>query len=82
LRVLCEGGGELAGEWIRCDRADELIFFIAPKILGGDARPAVGGRGWTLATAPGWVWEETRRVGGDLLVRAVREAGGQRCLRD
>lgn len=72
LRVLCEGGGELAGEWLRANQANELIIFIAPKILGGTGLPAIAGPGWRLAAAPIWRWTLLQRVGDDLMVRLVR----------
>jgi len=39
--VLVEGGGELAGGLLAGRLVDELHWFAAPAILGGDARPAV-----------------------------------------
>jgi diaminohydroxyphosphoribosylaminopyrimidine deaminase / 5-amino-6-(5-phosphoribosylamino)uracil reductase len=44
ISILCEGGGELAGSLVDKDLADEAIFFIAPKILGGE-RFSVAGKG-------------------------------------
>ena len=82
LRVVCEGGGELAGEWLRLNRVDELFLFIAPKVLGGTGIPAVAGPGWRLAAAPVWRWSDLQRVGDDLMVRLVRGSGGNRCLPD
>ena len=42
--VLVEGGGELAAELLFNGLVDKLVFFYAPKILGGKgSRPAVGG---------------------------------------
>lgn len=72
LRVLCEGGGELAGEWLRRNLVDEWCLFVAPKILGASGFPAVSGAGWRLARAPIWHWAETRRVGDDLMIRMIR----------
>ena len=36
VNILAEGGGEIAGSLFDEDLADEVMFFIAPKILGGD----------------------------------------------
>ena len=72
LRVLCEGGGELAGEWLRLNRVYELILFVAPKILGGAGVSGVAGSGWRLAAAPIWRWSILQRVGDDLMARLVR----------
>lgn len=72
LHVLCEGGGELAEGLIRSGTADELLLFVAPRVLGGHrAVPAVGGQGWLLAKAPGFVIESCERVGSDLVIRAM-----------
>ncbi|MFA5974641.1 MAG: bifunctional diaminohydroxyphosphoribosylaminopyrimidine deaminase/5-amino-6-(5-phosphoribosylamino)uracil reductase RibD [Elusimicrobiota bacterium] len=44
--LLVEGGGELHASFLEEKAADEVIWFIAPKILGGlQAKPAIGGRG-------------------------------------
>lgn len=42
--LLVEGGGELAAEMLRSGAVDKLVWFVAPRILGGaGSRPAVGG---------------------------------------
>ncbi len=42
--LLIEGGGELAASALRCCAVNKVVFFIAPKILGGrNSRPVVGG---------------------------------------
>jgi len=71
LHVLCEGGGVLAEELVRLRLADAYWFFIAPRFLGGRGVPVLGGSGWPLADAPLLKLEEVRRVGGDVLIRAV-----------
>jgi diaminohydroxyphosphoribosylaminopyrimidine deaminase/5-amino-6-(5-phosphoribosylamino)uracil reductase len=40
--VLLEGGGTLAAAWLRAGLVDELHWFVSAKLLGGDARPALG----------------------------------------
>jgi len=46
MRVLVEGGGEVAASLLADRLVDEVHFFIAPIILGGKAAvPAIGGRG-------------------------------------
>lgn len=69
LHVLCEGGGKLAGALLRAGLVDELQLFVAPKLLGGDAAPAVAG-GWPLAAAPQFAIRTVERLGPDLLIRA------------
>lgn len=47
--VLVEGGAELHASILEADLADELMLYIAPKIIGGvDAKPVVGGCGVEL----------------------------------
>lgn len=70
MQVLCEGGGELAAALIRGGLADEMRWFIAPRLLGGGSRPAVGGAGWPLACAPELCFRTVARAGADLVVHA------------
>jgi diaminohydroxyphosphoribosylaminopyrimidine deaminase / 5-amino-6-(5-phosphoribosylamino)uracil reductase len=75
MHVICEGGGELASDLVRCRCADELIFFVAPVVLGGRTSvPAVGGEGWSLAVAPRYRIVDCVRTGDDVMVRAVPAA--------
>lgn len=74
LRVLCEGGAEVAASLLDARAADELLFFYAPRILGGrSAVPAVGGAGRRLDAALGYRITETWMAGGDVAVRARPE---------
>jgi len=41
-RVLVEGGPALATAMLRAGLVDRLAWFVAPRILGGDARAALG----------------------------------------
>jgi diaminohydroxyphosphoribosylaminopyrimidine deaminase/5-amino-6-(5-phosphoribosylamino)uracil reductase len=70
LHVLCEGGAELAASLLRERLVDELVLFVAPRVLGGAARSGVGGEGWSLGAAPRLEFLEVGRVGGDILIRA------------
>lgn len=59
--LLVEGGGELAASLWREELVDELHWFLAPKLIGADGVPALGGLGLrALAEA---------RTLGDLRVR-------------
>ncbi len=42
-RVLLEGGGELATAFLRADLIDRVAWFHAPRIIGAEGLPAVGG---------------------------------------
>lgn len=78
LHVLCEGGGELTESLIRAGLADELVFFVAPKIIGGgEAHSAVKGVGWPLGKGPELDFLECRKSGPDILIRARPRAGRQ-----
>lgn len=48
--VLVEGGGEIHAYMLDHRLADELVLYIAPKVVGGPAKSWVGGKG--LASLP------------------------------
>ena len=70
--ILVEGGGELAAALMRASLVDEVHWFLAPTLLGGDAHAALGalsiGR---LAQAPQLADIHVRRVGRDVWVRGT-----------
>lgn len=68
LRVLCEGGGILAGELIRADLVDELCVFVSPVLIGGSVG-AMGKTQWPLRQAPRFRLRESRLVGQDQFLR-------------
>ena len=68
LRVLCEGGGILAGEWIQAGLADELRVFLSPMLIGGPVG-ATGLTQWRLNQAPRFELLESKPVGKDLFLR-------------
>ena len=71
MRVLCEGGTELAAALIAENLVDEYIFFVAPCIVGGQTAPTpVGGRGWPIEAQRKLIWTGVERCGRDLLLRA------------
>ncbi|MGB2629694.1 MAG: bifunctional diaminohydroxyphosphoribosylaminopyrimidine deaminase/5-amino-6-(5-phosphoribosylamino)uracil reductase RibD [Candidatus Omnitrophota bacterium] len=71
VNVMVEGGGELAGSLVDENMVDEVMFFIAPKILGG-AFSSVKGRGVkNIASAIELNGVEVKRIGTDILVRGV-----------
>jgi diaminohydroxyphosphoribosylaminopyrimidine deaminase/5-amino-6-(5-phosphoribosylamino)uracil reductase len=73
MNLLCEGGGELAGQLVREDLVDAYEFFVAPKLLGGRGVPVIGGSGWSLKDAPEIKFVGSRTVGRDIWLRAVRK---------
>jgi len=85
LDVLVEGGPTVHGAFLQAGLVDAVQLYMAPKLLGGDALPAVGGRGaqtldesWIL-TAP-----RVRTLGADVLYEAYMAASWEemtmRCL--
>ncbi|HWR59317.1 MAG TPA: bifunctional diaminohydroxyphosphoribosylaminopyrimidine deaminase/5-amino-6-(5-phosphoribosylamino)uracil reductase RibD [Thermodesulfovibrionales bacterium] len=68
--VMIEGGSSLNAHALEESIVDKVMFFIAPKIMGGrESFPAVGGRtSRNLAEAYRLRDVATRRVGDDLLV--------------
>ncbi len=67
-RVLVEGGGRLAAGLLKAGLVDDLYWFRAPKIIGGDGRPAVADLGLdALAAGPGFARVGLETMGGDVL---------------
>ncbi len=68
--LLVEAGATLAGRLLRQQLVDELIVYVAPRLLGPTARalvelPELG----VLADAPGFAFVEATPVGQDLRLR-------------
>ncbi len=67
-RVLVEGGGQIAGAFLKAEMIDEIAWFRAARIIGGEGRPAVDGfTTQSLASAPGFQRRETLAFGDDSL---------------
>ncbi len=78
-RVWVEGGGVLAAGLLERDLVDEVHWFAAPTLLGGDGRPALGPIGAArLSRAVHLEAPEVRRVGQDLYVRGEPRRGSPR----
>lgn len=68
--IWVEAGAKLAGALMQAGLVDELIVYIAPKLLGDNARGLCQLPGLTqLADAPEWVFSEVRQIGPDLRLR-------------
>ncbi|MDQ3297420.1 MAG: dihydrofolate reductase family protein, partial [Myxococcota bacterium] len=74
--VLVEGGGEVHAYLLEKRLADELVIYIAPKIVGGPAKSWVGGKGLaSIAAAHRYVFDGAPvNLDGDLRITAVRAA--------
>lgn len=71
--VLVEGGARLAATLLRRDLVDEIAWFAAGSVLGGDGFPAVSSFGLQkLADAPRFELAGFERIGPDTLARLVR----------
>jgi len=70
--LLCEGGGELAASLLSSSLVDELVVFVAPKVVGGRTAPGpVGGLGvGEMAEALSFDFVSWRQVGADLCLVA------------
>lgn len=70
--ILCEGGGELAASLLKEGLVDKVMFFIAPKIIGGrTAKSPVEGDGISnMADAIKLNNIIIKRIGDDILVEA------------
>lgn len=67
--LLIEAGGTLAGAFVAANLVDELILYLAPTLLGHDARAAFQLPPLAvLGDAQRWQWHGVERVGGDLRV--------------
>jgi diaminohydroxyphosphoribosylaminopyrimidine deaminase / 5-amino-6-(5-phosphoribosylamino)uracil reductase len=68
--VLVEGGGILTGSLFDQGLVDKVIVFIAPTIIGGDARSAVAGHGVEkLSDAHSLDRVQVTRFGPDIMVQ-------------
>lgn len=72
-RLFVEGGGQVAGSFLRCGLVDRLEWFRAPIVIGGEGRPGIGALALTaLADAPRLRRIEVSQVGDDLWERYER----------
>lgn len=71
--LLVEGGGGLAAALLRADLVDEIHWILAPRLIGGDGRAALGSLGVeALESSPGLEWIREGRLGADLHIQARR----------
>jgi len=69
-RIFVEGGGQVAGSFLRCGLVDTIEWFRAPILLGGEGRPAIGALAVAaLSGAPHFRRVEVRELGPDLWER-------------
>ena len=67
--VLVEAGPTLGGALLAAGLVDELVIYMAPRLLGGDAKPLLELAGpAALAPAPPWEIRDVKRLGDDLRI--------------
>lgn len=74
MSVLVEAGGILLASLLQHDLLDRLYWLVAPKVIGGEGKPAIDALGESAPTdlgamtgTSGWRCIETRRLGYDQL---------------
>jgi len=71
--LFVEGGGQVAGSFLRCELVDALEWFRAPILIGGEGRPGVGALAVAaLGEAPHFRRVEVNVLGDDLWERYAR----------
>ncbi|MBX3485521.1 RibD family protein [Phenylobacterium sp.] len=71
--LFVEGGGQVAGSFLRCGLVDTIEWFRAPIVIGGEGRPGVGALAVAaLAEAPHFRRVEVGQLGDDLWERYSR----------
>ncbi len=71
--LFVEGGGQVAGSFLRCGLVDAIEWFRAPIVIGGEGRPGVGALAVAaLAEAPHFRRVEVGVLGDDLWERYAR----------
>lgn len=73
MRLLVEGGAEVAGAFLDAGLIDRLMLFVAPLLLGGrSARPLVGGEGVAMVSEALRASDmRVETIDGDLLLHVV-----------
>ncbi len=72
MTLFVEGGSEVHASFIKSNSFQQIILYMAPKIIGGkEAVPFVGGIGADyVKNAPVLEFEKVERIGGDLKITA------------
>ena len=72
VSLLIEGGAEINFEALHSQIVDKVIFFLAPKILGGtESLPVVGGTGFLdIANCLSLTFATVEKIGADLMIEA------------
>lgn len=71
--LLIESGPELTGAFVRQGLVDELIIYVAPKLMGSESAPLFDLPLQKMAEALPLHFSEVRSIGGDLRITALLE---------
>ena len=71
VNILVEGGGELAGSLLDEGLIDEVLFFVAPKLIGGGYSSVKGKGAENIMSVPELDNLEVKRSGSDILIRGT-----------
>lgn len=75
--VFVEAGPTLGGALLRTGLVDELLLYVAPRLLGDEARPLLAGLApASLDAAPAFQLVDTLQLGADLRLRLHPRAPG------
>ena len=70
--VLIEAGPTLCGAFLRANLVDELIVYVAPKLMGSDGKALLDLHGiQTMADTPTFELIETKQLEGDVKLRLL-----------
>jgi diaminohydroxyphosphoribosylaminopyrimidine deaminase/5-amino-6-(5-phosphoribosylamino)uracil reductase len=75
--ILLEGGGELHGSALKAGVVDKVLYFLAPKLIGGRSAPiAIAGEGFArLAEAVTLTRVQMKQLDEDLLIEGYVHRG-------
>ena len=68
--ILVEAGSTLSGALLTQGLVDELVLYMAPKMLGAEGRPLAAIYPSLLKEVPQWRYEEVTTMGDDLRIIA------------
>ncbi len=69
LSVMIEGGGATAARALKEGVVDQVVFFYAPKIIGGEGKEMIAGLGIKKMSCSKTIREmETKWLGQDIMV--------------
>jgi len=75
--LFVEAGARLGGALIKAGLVDELLLYVAPRLLGANARPLIEGLSPdSLALPPGFELYECTQLGEDVRLRLRTKAQG------